>query len=71
MVVPVEWDRRHKWGGNHRTRTVARGDWLGDLGALTLSNGQNDAVHQVRELETLQKDVHIPRRSDKPAVLVW
>lgn len=51
MVVPVEWDRRHRRGENRRTKTVARRDWLGDLEALTLFNGQNHAINQVRELE--------------------
>ena len=71
MVVPVEKDRRHRRGENRRTRTIARGDWLGGLRALTLYNGQNNAAHLVRELGTLQKNVYIPRRSDKPEVLVW
>lgn len=70
-MVPVEWDRRHRRGANRRTRTVARRDWLGDLEALTLYNGQHVTVHQVKELEMQQKNAHIPRRSDKPAVLVW
>ena len=52
MVVPVEWDRRHKWGENRRTRTIARRDWLGDLGALTLYNGQKVAIYRAKELET-------------------
>ncbi len=52
MVVLVEWDRRHRLGAIHRTRTVARGDWLGGLGALALYNNQNDALYRSRELET-------------------
>ena len=71
MVVPVGWDRRHRRVENRRTRTFARGDWLGGLRALTLYSGQNNAAHQVREMGTLQENVYIPRRSDKPAVLVW
>lgn len=43
-MVPVQWDRRQMAGEYRRTRTVARGDWLGVLGPLALYNGQNDAV---------------------------
>ena len=45
MVVPVEWDRRHRWGGSRRTMTVSREDWLGGLGALALYDGQNNAFY--------------------------
>ena len=45
MVVPVEWDRRHRRRETRRTRTVARGDWLGGLGALALYGDQLDAFY--------------------------
>ena len=45
MVVPVEWDRRQRAGERRRTRTVARGDWLGGLGPLALYDGQNDGIY--------------------------
>ena len=52
MVVPVEWDNRHRPGAIRHTRTVAHDDWLGGLGALALYDDQNDAVYGARELET-------------------
>ena len=45
MVVPVEWDRRHRWGESRRTMTVSGGDWLGGLRALALYDGQNDGIY--------------------------
>ena len=45
MVVPAEWDRRHRWEESRRTMTVLGGNWLGGLGALALYDGQNNAFY--------------------------
>ena len=45
MMVRLEWDRRHTRGEIRRTRTVARGGWLGGLRAMALYDDQKDTVY--------------------------